>query len=31
MKCYDGDRLIYDYNEWHEELYNEIEVFEYNE
>lgn len=31
MKCYDGDKLIYDYNEWREELYNEIEVFEYNE
>lgn len=31
MKCYDGDKLIYDYNEWREELYNEIEVFEYAE
>lgn len=31
MKCYDGDKLIYDYSEWREELYNEIEVFEYNE
>lgn len=31
MQCYDGDKLIYDYSEFREELYNEIEVFEYPE
>lgn len=31
MKCYDGDRLIYDYSEWREEIYNEIEASDYNE